>query len=138
MSTNSNFAPAEAIPIHRKNYSSSESFVTDELYLISQNASLQLRLVSGRDCLLGFYSPPKQGREQRGMRRMNKEVLDKFIGRECRLILENGFGFSGKLESIEKDVVKFRDRYEGLKFFDVSFVRGIGERENGNKQFFGQ
>ena len=62
---------------------------------------------------------------------VERKQLELFIGRYCKLILSNGFSYCGILKHISETSVTFDDRFDGLKIFDVSIIKSIGEVRGG-------
>lgn len=58
---------------------------------------------------------------------MRKEELELFKDKYCKLILSNGFGYCGYIKQITEETLFFEDRFDGLKIFDISIIKSIGE-----------
>jgi len=56
---------------------------------------------------------------------INKKEIENFLGRNCRLILKNGFVFSGTVSSIEENSFFFIDKKTGSVKFDYEAIDHI-------------
>lgn len=58
---------------------------------------------------------------------IEKKQLDLFLNKNCKIILSNGFSYSGILKEVSETTLVFEDRFEGLMIFDLSIIRSIGQ-----------
>ena len=58
---------------------------------------------------------------------IEKEDLMYFLDKYCMLILENGFTYSGILKKINEESIVFDDRFQGIKLFDLSIIKSVGQ-----------
>jgi len=58
---------------------------------------------------------------------LEKKQLDLFLNKNCKIILSNGFSYSGILKEVSETTIVFEDRFEGLKIFDLNIISGIGQ-----------
>lgn len=62
---------------------------------------------------------------------IEKEELELFINKYCRIILNNGYSYAGYLRKVTLASIVFEDRFDGLKVFDTSIITSIGEVKGG-------
>lgn len=62
---------------------------------------------------------------------IEKKDLEIFVNKYCKLILSNGFSYCGMLMHISETSITFEDRFDGLKIFDISIIKSIGEVRGG-------
>lgn len=65
---------------------------------------------------------------------IEKKQLKLFVGRSCKIILSNGFSYCGILKNISETSITFEDRFDGLKIFDTSIIKSIGEIRGGKDE----
>lgn len=58
---------------------------------------------------------------------IEKDELNLFINQQCKIILSNGFTYTGILRKINNSSILFEDRFDGLKILDISIIKGIGQ-----------
>ena len=58
---------------------------------------------------------------------MRRKELEIFANDFCKIILSNGFGYSGTIKKINDNSVYFQDRFEGLKIIDMDIIKSIGK-----------
>jgi len=64
---------------------------------------------------------------------MRKEDLDLLLNKRVKLTRKNGFYYSGYIEHLDDDTLRFRDKYNNtlvLSLDDVSGVEEIKEAKN--------
>ena len=65
---------------------------------------------------------------------IEKKQLKLFVGKFCKLILNNGFSYIGYLREVGETSIKFDDRFDGIYFFDISFIKSIGGVRGGKDE----
>jgi len=56
---------------------------------------------------------------------IEKEELEVFVNKFCKLILSNGFNYIGTVKKVTETSVTFDDRFDGIYVFDISFIKSI-------------
>ena len=57
---------------------------------------------------------------------IEKKQLEEFIGKFCKLILNNGYNYIGYLKEVGETSIKFDDRFDGIYLFDIDYIKSVG------------
>ena len=58
---------------------------------------------------------------------IEKQHLEIFVNKFCKLTLNNGFSYIGTLKEVSETSITFDDRFDGISIFDTRFVKSICE-----------
>ena len=58
---------------------------------------------------------------------IEKQQLEIFVNKFCKLTLNDGFSYIGTVKAITETSITFDDRFDGTYIFDTRFVKSICE-----------